>query len=359
MNNKIISDNDFYCHMPFETLYVHAVPAEYNEKGYTFMSMPCLCFKSINRAITNKYFEFADRPLDLLFSTKRIDFLLKILNHDYSFCGKCPIYRIKDEQARWTPDDYLDHYPNETGKKLMESWYENRLKTVLPCRIALGLDESCNLVCKTCRAKPKPVTFNLTDFDIESIAYMSSKVTQISVGGDGELFAGRNYKKFLSQPLNGGILSSIDFFTNGTLFDEAHWNGINEVNQKLITNIRISVDAACKDTYVNLRGNHWDVLMKNLQFVNELKKSFGFNLYTNYTISTYNIADIEKFTDFAFSLGFDQIQYSFARSILHDELGKAETNFIIPNDARTDIIDFLSAVREKYGYDKIILYEAI
>lgn len=358
MNNKIISDNDFYCHMPSETLYIQTVPDEHNEKGYTFISSPCFCYMLVNKTITKKFFDVSTNPLDLLFSTKRIDFLSKIFTHDYSYCSKCPVYKAKDTQESWLPDDYYKHYMTETGKNLMESWYEGRLKTVLPCRIALGLDESCNLTCKTCRVKPKPIGFTLTDFDIEVIAYMTGKVSQISVGGDGELFASRNYKKFLSKPLNTGILKSIDFFTNGTLFDEKHWNTINKVNQSLITNVRISIDAAGEDTYKTIRGDHWKTLLKNLQFVQELKKDAKFNLFTNYTISTYNLADIEKFTDFAFSLGFDQIQYSFARSILHEELGKSENNFIIPTDARNDIIDFLQAVRTQYGNDKIILFEA-
>lgn len=352
-----ITDSEFRCKIPFEALYIHAIPWE-NEKGYAFLSGPCFCYAPANKILEKRYNEVANDPLDFLISDKRLEFLTRIIQHDYTNCGTCPVYRAKEHNGNWTDEDFGYFWPNDVGQKIKKSWNEGNLKTIMPYRLSLGLDETCNLHCLTCRLNPKVNNFEITDGDLQQISYIISKVNELTVGGDGEVFSSRNYKKFLSNDIMHGSLKSIDFFTNGTLFNEKNWNIIHPANQKAIIRIRISLDAACEDTYKLIRGDHWSTLMKNIEFIKELKKDFNFELFTNFTISKYNLDNVESFADFALNLGFGQVQYSFARPLFHPEVGKSDNKFIIPVDERGDIIELLKLIREKYDDYKIVLCEA-
>lgn len=354
-------DSEFNCLLPWE-LYITAVSSTEEEKGYTFLSVPCLCFTIQRSIIKNKYMEFHRNPFDILTSEKRIDFLNKIVNHDYTYCAKCPVYKAKDYNYAWNTEDFKVLWGGDNGRFIASSLEEGVLKSIMPRKLNIGLDESCNLACKTCRITPKTVKYTVTDEDIYALSFISKRVPVISVGGDGEIFASRNYKKFLANDLSGRTLQEIDMFTNGTLFNEKNWNTINENTRKLVSRVRISIDGASEETYSAIRGNKWNDLMKNLEFINCLKQDIGFDMLTNFTISRYNVNDVTKFADFALSKGFDIIHYSFARPLFHPECGAAEKDFIIPPNERADIIEHLKDLRDQYGKnpngaDKICLLE--
>lgn len=341
-----------YCFSVFETMHIQTIPWD-NEKGYIFMSCPCYCYASLCKDIHDDFSEFKEDPIDLLISDKRLKFLNQIVRSNYSYCKNCPKYQLKDTTGFWRDYDFKYFFGEEYGSTIVNSYKNKYLKTILPYSIGFNLDDCCNLACPTCRSKIIGHKYGISNSDQEQLVYLAKKVKSISIGGNGEFFMSHNYDKLLNADLTeNSNLESIILYTNGTLFNERHWERINVNSRKLIKEIKISIDAASEETYKKVRGNHWNTLLKNIEFIKTLKEQYGFKLHTTFTISKYNVSDVYAFYEFAKSLGFDTVMFSFAREIFHPETGD-NTDFIIPLDARSDIMDFLKNLQQAEGYEKV------
>ena len=65
-------------------------------------------------------------------------------------------------------------------------------------------------------------------------------------------------------------MKNIHMHTNGMLWNKRNWDKI-ALAQPHITSAEISIDAANADTYHNVRkGGKWDLLLKNLKFIDTL-----------------------------------------------------------------------------------------
>ena len=342
-----------YCFSVFETMHIQPIPYD-NAKGYTFISCPCFCYASLCKQIHDDYIEFKDDPIDLLVSDKRLEFLNKIIHEDYSYCANCPKYKLRSSTGFWRDYDF-EYFFKEYGQKIVKSYQNKTLGTIMPHAIGFNLDDTCNLCCPTCRSKPIGKQYTITDEDADHLIYMAKQVEEIAIGGNGEFFASHNYDKLLAADLTeNSKLKGIVLYTNGTLFNEKNWNKINSNTKQAISEIKISIDAATEETYKKVRGDHWQTLMKNLEFIRELKEQYGFKLHSTFTISRYNVSDVWQFYEFATRLGFDSVMFSFAREIFHPETGE-NTSFVIPQEERGDIMNFLVELRAREGYDKIIV----
>jgi len=133
------------------------------------------------------------------------------------------------------------------------------------------------------------------------------------VGGDGELFCSKYYMQILAEDLSGCELKTITLMSNGLLFNEQNWNKIHPNNRKMINVVRISIDAATKETYEMLReGSKWDILQKNLAYLQQLKQEYGFELHSNFTISKWNYKEMVEFPNLMLKFGFDILLFSYA-----------------------------------------------
>ena len=88
----------------------------------------------------------------------------------------------------------------------------------------------------------------------------------------GELFGSRPSRKLL------GLINEercpdllLDIISNGTLFSEEEWNKFPGIHGK-IRSVRISTDAACKETFETLRRlGKYDVFCANMRFLRGLR----------------------------------------------------------------------------------------
>lgn len=161
--------------------------------------------------------------------------------------------------------------------------------------ISLGIDDSCNLKCPSCREqfifyKSGKVFEHKKALSkhFQNLIEKTNKKLEITVGSDGDAFASLIYRDFL---YNLKETPNIKFIlkTNGLLI-EKKIKKLPILNQ--IKRLEISIDAACKETYSIVRPpGDWDKLIKNLEFLKNLKIKLMFN----FTIQSNNFNDIYNF----------------------------------------------------------------
>lgn len=337
--NPLIVENK-WCFNLFDTFHLQAIPFD-NEKGYAFISHPCFCYSSLLKDIHTKHSAIGT-PMEVFKSDKIRSFYQKIVEQrDFSYCKGCPKYESRQYEGFATAYQLCVYFGLGFAHDLDYQYRKRKLaEQPLTYKVALNLDSACNLHCQTCRDELITKTFNMTDEDIAECIEIAKKSPYLILGADGELFISPNYKRILQSDLSESEIHNIELYSNGTIFTEKRWmEYVNPKNERLIKKVKISLDAACEETYQKVRGNHWKPLMENLKFIVELKKRLGFQLHTTFTISKLNVSDVKSFTDFAYTLGFDAVQYSFAREQFHP--GKEPSSFIITEDQTGDIKAYL------------------
>jgi len=345
-----------YCYTLMEGMHIQITPW-HNERGYTFMSSPCFCYSTCAKDIKNNYCDFKDNPIDLLLSQKRLAFLNKVIvDRDFSSCVGCPKFAMRDDSGFWYEDDFKFLFGEKTGTLHFDMFKNRHISTVFPRGLFLNLGSCCNLKCRTCRNDFITKHWDLTDDEINQFAYIARHCDLLALGGDGEFFMNPNYTRILNQDLRSDSqLCKIMIMTNGTMFTEKRWNLLPDTSKSLIHEIKITLDAATPETYEKVRGPvGWKMLMKNMPFILDLKKQYGFELASTYTISKYNVQDVEKFYDFARGLGFDNVMFQFARDLFHPETGKGE-DFKLPDDKRNEIMNYLLKRREQEGFARLVI----
>lgn len=163
--------------------------------------------------------------------------------------------------------------------------------------ISVGIDESCNLKCPSCREikifyKSGPDFQKRKDLMDHFSFLLSSfeKPCVITIGANGDAFASHIYRNFLYtyQPLSN---QQFILKTNGLLIKK-QFKSLPTVNN--IKKLSISVDAATKETYQKIRfPGVWDHLIANLDMISFLEKK----VELNFVIQKSNFYDIYPFLD--------------------------------------------------------------
>jgi len=168
--------------------------------------------------------------------------------------------------------------------------------------IEVGIDESCNLACPSCR---RNVIFHdaneiynerlLWVQRLEQwIAKSPDKNFLLNMGSDGEPFASPLYLHLLK---NRFVYNNVSYNirTNGTLI-KRHISSL-ELLPKL-QYIELSIDAASKEVYENVRRpGKWNNLQENVDYLLQVQKSYNFKVGATFVIQKSNINDVLNFID--------------------------------------------------------------
>ena len=164
--------------------------------------------------------------------------------------------------------------------------------------IYVGIDDSCQLSCPSCR---RDIEFDTTHTGkqawVERILQwieLSPVMTKVLVGAHGDPLVSGLYQQFLHRLCGLPVLVQIK--TNGLLLQShMEYSGI----WPQVTELSISIDAATPEVYHQLRRPaHWNQLIKNLDYMQELRSRAPIRLVrANFVVQQANLRDMPAFVD--------------------------------------------------------------
>lgn len=254
-----------YCNHPFDDF-------EIRSDGEIFVCCPSYLPYSIGNV-------FNVKSVDELKSSQMLAKIKdSIVQQDFRYC-------------RWL---HCEKIKNGLGGK------PEKAKTdYVPVDFRLSYDPTCNLWCSSCRTEKivakgeqRERLLQLTD---KIVLPLLKTAKSCMMNGYGDVFASRACRKILEtvSPEKYPNLK-FDFITNGVLFTPEEWAKFQGIH-RMVRSIRTSIDAACKETYDQIRlGGDWDVLMKNLEFIASLRQQ---NIIQRFMVSM--VIQEENFTEMA------------------------------------------------------------
>jgi MoaA/NifB/PqqE/SkfB family radical SAM enzyme len=203
--------------------------------------------------------------------------------------------------------------PHLTNRKLIEFESDNSLGEVksFPYDIAITITSKCNLNCTFCNYTPgKAITkddFTLADF--KKMSWLKY-VSKLGIGGGiGEPLLHPEFITIFRYLRNTHPHLMIRVISNGTLLDEAV---CNEFAGNL-TRIRISLNAATKETWKKLmRGHSFKKVCNAIALLSEIKQRIGSinpEIILVMVLNRQNIHETVKFIELASRLGVQSVQF--------------------------------------------------
>ena len=180
----------------------------------------------------------------------------------------------------------------------------------IPTFMALSIDPTCNLCCKSCRNQYYTMDEKTNkNINLVTNKLIDSKIlneaSSLMLAGLGEVFYSPYYRTLLDNNVK---RKNIEILSNGILFNEENWNWLKPKFEDIC--VTISVDAATEGTYKKLRGADFNQLMKNLEMLADLRrqgKIRKFNL--NYVVQRDNFREMPEFVLLGKKLGVDMIEF--------------------------------------------------
>jgi MoaA/NifB/PqqE/SkfB family radical SAM enzyme len=188
-------------------------------------------------------------------------------------------------------------------------------KTVLSSKIrsfTITLTNKCNLACRACEARN--YKWQMSRETINEILEFFPYLEYIMWQG-GEVFLTDYFGDILEQAQNYPNIKNL-IVTNAMLLSE---DTIEKLVRLPDLVLAISVDGTTKDIYENIRiGANFDTLIKNIKFINLLRKQYGSKtcLNLNVTVMKSNYHQLLDFIEFAreydfYSVLFRPVQGNF------------------------------------------------
>lgn len=292
----MIDLHDRFCDEPFSFFFV-------GHRGFVYLCCPGRLVNQIS--IGNVFIE---KDINLIWNSENAKLIRKsVCDGSFKYCN------------RYCPKITSDSLPRV--ENCNEQWLElvrNPMKDLnyQPPKIQFAYDNECNLRCVSCRH----TIIRANDLQIKKYDQVKDTIlkpllknaTTLIISGSGDIFASRHSVKYLEE-LNSEEYPKLRYhiLTNGILFNEKNWERYPNM-QKMTRMLIISVDAAKKETYENVRrGGKWEVLLQNLNFAGKLRKSKKIEaLCIMFVVQKMNYQDMLEFIQLGYQIGADQINFS-------------------------------------------------
>lgn len=145
----------------------------------------------------------------------------------------------------------------------------------VPKNMVLGLDDTCNLHCASCREHVQVTTGKHLEIrerfaeDVIASGWLE-EADELELSGSGEALFSKIDRRILFSNET-CKRNSISLLSNGILLTEDNLNDLKKHFERIA--LKISIDAATEKTYQKLRrGGNWEVLLKNLKLISELRQ---------------------------------------------------------------------------------------
>jgi hypothetical protein len=260
------------------------------------------CGHWLNKSIGNFINDSID---DVLNSNAAQNIRKSIVNGTYQYCN------------------HLDCSPMIAGKlprrdeindqDILRAIGEGDYRVASAQQALVAFDQTCNLSCPSCRRERIVEKASISEAKAKAVEQKlipilsSLKVLNLNPAGE-----------FLSSGLSRKILASvsdescpyleIELISNGTLFSEKEWNKFPGIHNK-IRSIRISIDAATKETFEKLRrGGKYEPFLKNMRFLAGLReRKIIPQLKFSFTYQRDNFREMADFVRFGLAMNCDYV----------------------------------------------------
>ncbi len=152
-----------------------------------------------------------------------------------------------------------------------------------PQSFQVAYDETCNHACSSCRRdffKPSTEYYEKVEKINKKMLPYYNRASCLSINGRGEVFGCEHLLSMLEKlnPEKDDFVLNIE--TNAALFDKEHWKRIAHLG-KYQVKVMATVNSFCDSTYRYLNGyaNHVDIVLKNLKFIQGLRKQEIINYF--------------------------------------------------------------------------------
>lgn len=292
-----------------------------------------------------------------------------ILNGSYKYClDTCPFkVEFNNEQNHLIKS--FECIKNDTPliANAIQSFIDTGYKKyeLNPVEIGLSYDPTCNLQCPSCRSKQLSMNVNYCNLHESRSKIYFKDAEVVYIAGDGDPFASSYYFGLLKNDIREKFpnAKSIYIQTNGILFNESNWNKIHEFNRSIISQVSISIDACENSVYKLVRGNHFNTLISNLEFIKQLKNDTNITtLITSFTINSLNYSNVIPFIEFAKKYSFNKIEYwsikNWIRNFRYNELAIHQPSHPLYNEY-IKVINALEKIDDNdinilKGYDRTV-----
>jgi hypothetical protein len=263
-----------YCDKPFEHL-------EITPNGDCVLCCPAW----LSNLIGNIY---EDSVLNIWNGDKANLIRQTILDASYKYCSNtlCPAL-VNDSLPN------IDTIPQPYFKKY-------------PRNIVLGIDESCNLTCPSCRStrvsyasgekyERKKAVFDKVINEFFSVPH-NEDIT-LTLNSSGDLFGSKITRDFIFNfdPTPWPNLK-LNIMTHGVLFTKKYWDRMH-LWQNRIQTFHISFDAATEETYDKIRvGGHWPTLLENCRLIYKQVDQFK-KISIDFIVQDLNYKEIPAFIE--------------------------------------------------------------
>ena len=230
---------------------------------------------------------------------------LSMINETFEFCNHeyCP-YLLKGMLK-----------PKKKKTILNNNITNTRLSTG-PRILAVSYDYTCNLYCKSCRSKILALSKKKIDFFLKFQKNLLQtsffrNVEELTLSGSGDPFASQVCLTLLQNiKVERFPDLKITLMTNGVLFTPENWGKISDCHYA-VNFIKISIDAATKETYSKVRrGGDFDKLINNLSFISGLKQNKELKLQAVFLMQKDNYKEMPMFVNLMKKYNFDRIHFS-------------------------------------------------
>jgi hypothetical protein len=192
-------------------------------------------------------------------------------------------------------------------------------------QIMFAFDQTCNLSCPSCRTHVITEKISQTTEKARAVEQnllpLLPSLRTLHINPAGELFGSKPSRRLLELIDDERCPDlKLEIISNGTLFSREEWNKFPGIHNK-VRSVRISIDAACKETFEKLRRlGKYDVFLKNMHFLCELRISGTLpQLKFSFTYQLDNFREMKAFVDFCDTMHADFAIFERLQNIVFTE----------------------------------------
>lgn len=207
--------------------------------------------------------------------------------------------------------------------------YQSRTQSAI--QLLIGIDDSCQLSCPSCRNEP---IFN-KDYDIKLpwaqriVEWLTKhdkiELVNVLIGSHGDPFASGLYRKIISDlaQVPASPLIRFQLKTNGLLLTR-YLSDLSILPN--LTKLEISIDAATEATYEQVRRpGRWATLLENLEYCLQIRSQYPFHVKANFVVQQANYTEMLGFVELCrkykmtpdFTLLQDWNTFAYADNAVH------------------------------------------